>query len=411
MAFKDVVQDIEGFQEIQHEIEILRKYGAGLGARRGEVKRVIDMLHPARVRLEVAAILPETPSTKTLRLVSPDGYLPPFQAGQYVNLFVEIGGVRTSRPYSISSSPTQTGHWDLTVRRVADGFVSDYLLDEVRVGDTFESTSPAGTFTYNPLFHGDDLVFLAGGSGITPFMSMIREVADRGLKRKIQLVYGSRAPDDVIFQQELDLIAGRHANFTCDLVVSEPPPGYAGTHRLPDGGLHPRVHRRRRRQDVLRLRARGHVPLLRGGARRTAASRGAGYGRRCSGRRATSPAQPGWPAGLRRRHRLHRHPGGRPDGRRPGRRASDELPGAGGHRDARRSAGRASAACAAPGWSRAGSSSPRECCCASRTAASATSTPAWPTPSPTWNWACGRGRRSAVTRAALDDDWACASPI
>ena len=228
MAFKDVVQDIEGFQEIQHEIEVLRKYGAGLGARRGEVKRVVDMLHPARVALEVAAILPETPSTRTLRLVSPDGCLPPFQAGQYVNLFVEADGVRTSRPYSISSSPTQTGHWDLTVGRIAGGFVSDCLLDEVRVGDTFASTSPAGTFTYSPLFHGDDLVFLAGGSGITPFMSMIREMADRGLKRRIRLVYGSRSPDDVIFHQELDLIAGRHGNFAFDLVVSEPPPGYTG---------------------------------------------------------------------------------------------------------------------------------------------------------------------------------------
>jgi ferredoxin-NADP reductase len=228
MAFKDVVQDIAGFQEIQHEIEVLRKHGAGMTPRRGEVQRVIATLHPARVGLEVSAILPETPSTRTLRLVSPDGCLPPFQAGQYVNLFVEAGGVRTSRPYSISSSPTQVGHWDLTVRRLDEGFVSDYLLDEVRVGDLLQSTSPAGTFTYSPLFHGDDLVFLAGGSGITPFMSMIREMADRGLKRKVRLIYGSRTPDDVIFHQELDLIAGRRANFTYDLVVSEPPPGYRG---------------------------------------------------------------------------------------------------------------------------------------------------------------------------------------
>ena len=228
MAFKDVVQDIEGFTEIQHEIEVLRKHGPGLTHRRGEVARVVAALHPARVRLEVAAILPETPSTRTFRLVSPEGYLPPFQAGQYVNLFVAAGGVRTSRPFSISSSPTQTGHYDLTVRRVADGFVSDYLLDEVAVGDTFESTSPAGNFTYNPLFHGRDLVFLAGGSGITPFMSMIREVADRGLKRNIQLVYGNRSPDDVIFGPELAVIADRHPNVTCDVVVSEPPPGYAG---------------------------------------------------------------------------------------------------------------------------------------------------------------------------------------
>jgi ferredoxin-NADP reductase len=228
VAFKDVIQDIEGFPEIQHEVEILRKHGQGLAYRRGEVRRLIDLLHPARVKLEVSAILPETPSAKTLRLVSPDGYLPPFQAGQYVNLFVEIGGVRTSRPYSISSSPTQVGHYDLTVRRVADGFVSDYLLDEVQAGDVLETSSPAGTFTYNPLFHGRDLVFLAGGSGITPFMSMIREVADRGLKRNICLVYGSRTPGDVVFQQELAEIAGRHGNVTFDVVISDPPAGFTG---------------------------------------------------------------------------------------------------------------------------------------------------------------------------------------
>ena len=228
MAFKDVLQDIEGYPEIQREVELLRKHGPGLNYRRGDVRRLIDTLHPARVELEVAAILPETPSARTLRLVSPDGYLPPFQAGQYVNLFLEVGGVRTSRPYSISSSPTQAGHWDLTVRRVADGFASDYLLDEVRPGDILQSTSPAGTFAYNPLFHGRDLVFLAGGSGITPFMSMIREVTDRGLKRNIRLVYGSRTPDDVIFRQELEEIAGRHPNITCDVVISEPPTGYEG---------------------------------------------------------------------------------------------------------------------------------------------------------------------------------------
>ncbi|MDT8273156.1 MAG: FAD-binding oxidoreductase, partial [Desulfomonilia bacterium] len=228
MAFKDVMKDIEGFQEIQHEVEILRKYGHGFASRRGEVKHMIDMLHPARVTLEVSAILDETPSTRTLRFVSPEGYLPPFQAGQYVNLFVEVGGVRTSRPYSISSSPTQAGYYDLTLRRTQDGFVSNYLLDEVTVGDTFESSSPAGTFTYNPLFHGTDLVFLAGGSGITPFMSMIREVADRGLKRNIQLVYGSQSPDDVIFGRELEEIARTHGNISFDVVISEPPAGYTG---------------------------------------------------------------------------------------------------------------------------------------------------------------------------------------
>jgi len=228
VAYKDAIQDMEGYRDIQREVEILRKHGREVPYRRGQVQHMIDALHPARVELEVSALLPETSSTITLRLVSPRGSLPPFQAGQYVNLFVEVEGVRTSRPYSISSSPTQVGHWDLTVRRTTDGFVSNWLADRVRVGDTLQSSGPAGNFTYNPLFHGRDLVFLAGGSGITPFMSMVREVADRGLKRNIQLVYGCRSPDDVIFGEELASTAGRCRNITVDVVVSEPPAGYVG---------------------------------------------------------------------------------------------------------------------------------------------------------------------------------------
>ncbi|HOM28691.1 MAG TPA: FAD-binding oxidoreductase [Deltaproteobacteria bacterium] len=229
MALKDVLHDIEGYDELEREIEILRKYGPDHVERAEEAARIMAVLHPPRLSLKVSEIIEETPSTKTLRLVSAKGdLLPPFMAGQYVNLFVERDGVRTSRPYSISSSPTQTAYYDITVRAVEDGFVSRLLLEDTRPGDVFESTSPAGTFTHNPLFHGDDLVFLAGGSGITPFMSMIRETADRGLDRKILLVYGSRDPGDIVFKDELERIAARRKNIAVHHVISEPPEGYTG---------------------------------------------------------------------------------------------------------------------------------------------------------------------------------------
>ena len=141
---------------------------------------------------------------------------------------MDVGGIRTSRPYSISSAPTQLGYYDITIRNVEDGFVSGFFLDEVTVGSEFEATSPSGNFTYNPLFHGEDLVFLAGGSGVTPFMSMIREVADRGLSRRIHLIYGSQNPDDVIFVGELKAITEKHQNISCSLVISNPPKGYSG---------------------------------------------------------------------------------------------------------------------------------------------------------------------------------------
>lgn len=228
MTKQDIRQQIEGYAEIQAEIEVLRKYAHDRRADRGTVDRVINLLHPKELKLTVSEIIEETASSKTFRLISADGYLPPFQAGQYINIFVNLAGIRSSRPYSIASSPSQTAYYDVTVRRVEDGFVSNYLLDEVTIGNSLTSTSPAGLFYYNPLFHGNNLVFLAGGSGITPFMSMIREVTDRGLDRNITLIYGSRDPDDMIFKDELEDRAQRHGNFTFIPVISEPPPSYSG---------------------------------------------------------------------------------------------------------------------------------------------------------------------------------------
>lgn len=228
MAFKDVMHDIEGYDDIVTEIGVTRRYGTDYTAQQGKVARIIDSLHPKVLRLKVSEIIQATPSTKVLRLVAREGYLPPFQAGQYINLSMECGGVRTSRPYSIASPPTQAGYYEIAVRAVPDGFVSDYLLNMVKVGDTFDSSGPAGNFYYNPLFHGNDLVFLAGGSGITPFMSMLREVTDRGLDRRIHLIYGSRTPEDVIFHDELTERAVRHANFTYTMVISDLAPGYRG---------------------------------------------------------------------------------------------------------------------------------------------------------------------------------------
>lgn len=237
MAKKDIVQKIDGYDEIIRETAVLEKYGFDYQAKRGEVRSIIDALHPARLDLTVSEIVQETASAKSIKLVSEDDCQPPFQAGQYINVFVETGGVRTSRPYSIASSPTQTGYYEITVRKVEDGFVSNYLLDELKPGDKLSSSSPSGNFHYNPLFHGDKLVFIAGGSGITPFMSMIRELADKNMSRRLHLFYGSRNEDDVIYREEIDRISTAHRNFTWDLVVSEPAPSFRGLEGFINAGL------------------------------------------------------------------------------------------------------------------------------------------------------------------------------
>lgn len=199
---KGIFQDFDGYQEIEEAIKISRQYGVNYTAGKDIADPYVERLHPARLRLRVIEIIQETPFTKTLRLVCEDRALPPFMAGQYIALFLEIGNVRTSRPYSISSPPNQTGYYDVTVQRVQDGFVSNYLLDEVQVGDLLESSGPAGEFCYNPLFHFPTMVLIAGGSGVTPFMSMIREVVACGLDRKIYLIFGNRDPESIIAHEE-----------------------------------------------------------------------------------------------------------------------------------------------------------------------------------------------------------------
>jgi len=228
MSLKELSHNFEGYAKVKNEIAVLKKYGTDWALQKGEVARYINMYHPKRLSLKVSQIKKETKSTKTFRLVSNTHPLPPFQAGQYINLFVEVNGVRTSRPYSISSSPSQTGYYEITVRRIPQGFVSTYLLDEVKTGDTLQSTAPSGQFTYNPIFHGDNLVFLAGGSGITPFMSMLRDVTDCGLQRQIHLIYGNRITDDIIFKDEMAQLSACYDNVTVNSIISEPEDGYKG---------------------------------------------------------------------------------------------------------------------------------------------------------------------------------------
>ena len=225
---KGIWQEFDGYQEIVEEIRVSRKFGGTVNAADMSAEEYIRRLHPDKLELWVAEIVEETPSTKTLRLVSRDHYLPPFQAGQYIALYLEMDGIRTSRPYSISSQPNQTGYYDITIRRVENGLVSNYLLDEVKRGDVITCSGPAGNFYFNPLIHQKTMVCVAGGSGITPFMSMIREIIDCGLDRTVYLFYGNKTTDDIIFGAELTRVSQRFENIHYLPVIEEASADYGG---------------------------------------------------------------------------------------------------------------------------------------------------------------------------------------
>ncbi|MFH1136163.1 MAG: FAD-binding oxidoreductase, partial [Pseudomonadota bacterium] len=206
---KGIWQDFDGYDKVVEAIKISREYNLDYIHDVDSAQQFIDRLHPARLRLRVQDIIERTPQAKTIRLSSRAGDLPPFQAGQYISLFLEIGGVRTSRPYSISSPPNQIGYYDLTVKKVPDGLASSYLLEDLKVGDELDSSGPAGQFFFNPLIHDRTMVCLAGGSGVTPFLSMIREIVERGLDREVFLFYGNRTLDEALFHPKLRKIAAK----------------------------------------------------------------------------------------------------------------------------------------------------------------------------------------------------------
>lgn len=241
MEILNWLQDVRQYRRVSRQRQALREPGQGFDYTldTDTVQQVVARLHPKRMRLRVMQILQETPTTRTFRFERIDGPLPPFRPGQYVNLFVDVDGVLTSRPYSISST-TGAGYLDLTVRDKPGGFVAPYLLNQVQEGEELESTGPGGNFYHEPLIDGQDLVFLAGGSGITPFMSIIRDALSSAQTTPpplIHLLYGSRVPDDVIFGDELAALARQHPHLRYSLVISEPQPGYEGLAGFLDADL------------------------------------------------------------------------------------------------------------------------------------------------------------------------------
>lgn len=233
----EVLREFDGYEDVVRAIELSRIHGVDYTPDKDSPEPYIRRLHPPSLHLQIQDLFVETPSTKTFRLVSRDGPLPPFQAGQYISLVVDVGAVRTSRPYSISSPPNHLGHYDVTVRRYPDGLVSNHLLDHARKGDVLEATGPAGEFYHNPLFHSKHMVLIAGGCGITPFRSMIREILECGLDRTIHLFYGNRDAEDVIFHEEFLDLAARFDRFHYIPVLENPPPSYPGRTGLITGKL------------------------------------------------------------------------------------------------------------------------------------------------------------------------------
>lgn len=174
------------------------------------MNKLAQQLHPDNQYLVIAEIKDETKTTKTFKLVadadSDTRELAYFRAGQYLSLKVAVNGVRITRPYSISSAPFEAlgadGFYEITVRKERDGFLTTHMWDHWQVGTKVHSSGPCGFFYYEPIRDANKIVGLAGGSGITPFRSLAREIVHGELDAELLLFYGSSDEDDIPFYDE-----------------------------------------------------------------------------------------------------------------------------------------------------------------------------------------------------------------
>jgi len=144
--------------------------------------------------------------------------------GQYLTLKIRLKGEEIRRSYSLCSSPTAEKEWRIAVKKVIQGKGSTYLNDELKVGDQMEVMTPMGNF-YTPLEPSKKkrYVLFAGGSGITPMLSIIRTILKEEPQSTLHLIYGNKDEASTIFKKALEDIAlTQSARFTCTSVLEHP---------------------------------------------------------------------------------------------------------------------------------------------------------------------------------------------
>ena len=171
-------------------------------------------LHPDFQKMKIAEVIEhEGAGAKTFILRADKAAY--FRAGQYLSVYLEIGESKLTRPYSISSSPewSKDGKYTITVRRTPNGFASDWILDNWKVGDEVTVSDGLGNFYYEELRDSENVIALAGGSGITPFLSMAYAIRDGIESFNLTILFGSRDENSILFKEELDAISAE-----CDKV-------------------------------------------------------------------------------------------------------------------------------------------------------------------------------------------------
>lgn len=160
----------------------------------------------------------ETHDSMSFTFAAADQALFDFKPGQFVTLAVEIDGKTHYRAYSISSVPQQK-QLRLTIKRVPDGLVSNWLADNLSIGDNLSALNIAGQFNSSDCQHKAKLLLVSAGCGITPVMSIAKTLLAQDSDADIEFLHCARDKDNVIFHAEMQTLTAQHSNFKVQLLL------------------------------------------------------------------------------------------------------------------------------------------------------------------------------------------------
>src|SRR4029078_9131319 len=162
--------------------------------------------------LRIAEIVPETSEANSIRFDVPEELRDrfAFRAGKHLTLRATIDGEEVRRNYSLCTRPAE-GDWMVTVKRIGGGLFSNWVGDRLKAGDTLDVMPPHGSFTCEfDAARSRHLVGIAGGSGITPVMSLVRQLLHEEPESRFTLFYGNRDSSSVIFLEALAGLKDKH---------------------------------------------------------------------------------------------------------------------------------------------------------------------------------------------------------
>ncbi len=221
-------KDMLLLKEIPQEREkVIRNSSSNAINTKFVANEIAESLHPTIQYVKVADIIEEGRDAKTFVFV-PDidagtKKLATFRPGQYISVKVEIEEGIYRRPYTLSCSPKNAydNIYTITIKRRPRGIVSNYFLDEVKMDDKFTISAPSGNFYYEPIRDAKHIIALAGGSGITPFISMAEAILDGILDCKLTILYGARTESDLLFHKKLEEMAEKSKYIQVEYILSE----------------------------------------------------------------------------------------------------------------------------------------------------------------------------------------------